>query len=124
MTTSGDALWMGVPVVALRGATALGRASFSILSNLGMPELAASTEDEYVQIATDLAGDQARLGQMRATLRARMRASPLLDPMRFARNLEVAYREMWRSWCGSPAGTSNNPAGTSNTQHYPTSNIQ
>jgi protein O-GlcNAc transferase len=123
MTTSGDALWMGVPVVALRGATALSRASFSILSNLGLPELAASREDEYVQIATSLAGDTARLAQVRATLRTRMQASPLLDPVRFARNLEAAYREMWRQWCGSSPGTSNNPAGISNTQH-PTSNIQ
>jgi predicted O-linked N-acetylglucosamine transferase (SPINDLY family) len=99
MTTSGDALWMGVPVVALRGATCLSRASFSLLSNVGLPELAASTEEEYLRIATSLAGDPSRLAQMRGALRSRMRASPLLETARFARNLEAAFRAMWREWC-------------------------
>ena len=99
MTTTCDALWMGVPVVALIGATPISRASFSLLSNVGLPELAARSEEEYVALAASLAGDLPRLAGLRATLRARLKASPLLDPARFTRHLEAAYRSVWRRWC-------------------------
>ena len=102
MTTTCDALWMGVPVVAYRSSTGVSRAAFSLLSNLGLSELAGSTEDDYVQIAIGLARNPSRLRELRATLRGRMEASPLLDMARFARNLEAAYRAMWREWCLRP----------------------
>jgi predicted O-linked N-acetylglucosamine transferase (SPINDLY family) len=98
-TTSLDALWMGVPVVSLAGPRAVSRAGLSQLTNLGLPELVARTEDEYVEIATKLAGDLPRLSELRATLRSRMEASVLMDAPRFARQIEAAYREMWRRWC-------------------------
>ena len=79
MTTTCDALWMGVPVVALIGGTTLGRASHSLLSNVGVPGLAAESEEDYVRIATGLAHDIPRLAGLRATLRERMEKSPLLD---------------------------------------------
>jgi protein O-GlcNAc transferase len=52
-----------------------------------------------VRIAAELAGDRQRLGQLRASLRPRMQASPLTDGRRFARNIEAAYRMLWRRWC-------------------------
>jgi predicted O-linked N-acetylglucosamine transferase (SPINDLY family) len=90
---------MGVPVIALAGGTVVGRAGVSQLTNLGLPELIARTPQQYVQIAADLANDLPRLGELRRTLRARMEASPLMDAPRFARNVEAAYRQMWRNWC-------------------------
>jgi predicted O-linked N-acetylglucosamine transferase (SPINDLY family) len=90
---------MGVPVISLVGPTAVGRGGASILANVGAPELIARTPQQYVQIATDLAGDLTRLAELRRTLRARMQASPLMDAPRFARNVEAAYRQMWRNWC-------------------------
>ena len=98
-STSLDALWMGVPVVSLAGKRAVSRAGWSQLSNLGLPELVARSEDEYVEIATRLARDLPRLATLRRTLRGRMEASVLMDAPRFARNIEAAYRAMWRSWC-------------------------
>jgi len=98
-TTSLDSFWMGVPVVTLVGQTIVGRAGVSQLSNLGLPELIAQTPQQYVQIATNLAGDLPRLAELRRTLRGRMQASPLMDAPRFARNVEAAYRQMWRNWC-------------------------
>jgi predicted O-linked N-acetylglucosamine transferase (SPINDLY family) len=77
----------------------VGRAGLSQLSNLGLPELAAWTDDEFVAIASTLATDLPRLGRLRATLRTRMEHSPLMDAARFARHVESAYREMWRAWC-------------------------
>jgi predicted O-linked N-acetylglucosamine transferase (SPINDLY family) len=98
-TTTSDALWMGVPVVSLAGNTAVSRAGSSILSNVGLPELVANTPEEYVRLAVCLANDRPRLKDLHATLRQRMQASPLMDAPRFARNVEAAYRQMWRSWC-------------------------
>jgi predicted O-linked N-acetylglucosamine transferase (SPINDLY family) len=98
-TTSFDSHWMGVPVVTLVGKTAVGRSGLSQLTNLGLPELIAQTPEQYVQIAAALAGDLPRLAELRRTLRARMEASPLMDAPRFARNVEAAYRQMWRSLC-------------------------
>ena len=59
--TSLDAAWMGVPTVTLVGKTVVGRAGLSLLCNLGLPELAARSDDEYVVIAKRLAGDLPRL---------------------------------------------------------------
>jgi predicted O-linked N-acetylglucosamine transferase (SPINDLY family) len=98
-TTTCDALWMGVPVVSLAGQTAVGRGGVSILSNVGLPELVAQDSEQYVRIAVELAQDLSRLSDLRATLRERMLASPLMDAPRLARNVEAAYREMWQRWC-------------------------
>jgi predicted O-linked N-acetylglucosamine transferase (SPINDLY family) len=98
-TTSLDSLWMGVPVVTRVGRTAVGRAGWSQLSNLGLTELVARSDEEFVSIASGLARDLPRLAQLRSTLRARMQRSPLMDATRFARQVELAYRQMWREWC-------------------------
>jgi len=100
-TTSLDAFWMGVPVVTLVGTTVVGRAGLSQLMNLGLPELIAAGPEQYVRIAAELARNLPRLSELRATLRGRMQASPLMDAPRFARNIEAAYRQMWRRWCGN-----------------------
>ena len=100
-TTSLDAMWMGVPVITLVGSTAVGRAGFSQLSNLGLQALVANTEDQFVRIATTLANDLPSLVELRASMRQRIRQSPLTDAKRFARNVESAYRQMWLRWCQS-----------------------
>jgi len=93
-TTSLDAFWMGVPVVTRVGATVVGRAGWSQLNNLGLPELAAWDDDAFVRIAANLAADLPRLAELRAGLRARMEASPLMDARGFAGDLEAAFRKM------------------------------
>jgi Glycosyl transferase family 41 len=69
-TTSLDSLWMGVPVVTLVGETLVGRAGLSQVMNLGLPELAATTPEEYVRIAVDLASDLDRLERIREAARS------------------------------------------------------
>ncbi len=102
-TTTCDALWMGVPVVSLVGQTAVGRGGLSILSNVGLQDLAATDTAQYVQTAVALARDRQRLRELRATLRTRMQASPLMDVPAFARGVEEAYRQMWRHYRGTMA---------------------
>ncbi|HEY3900886.1 MAG TPA: tetratricopeptide repeat protein [Chthoniobacter sp.] len=98
-TTSLDSLWMGVPVVSLAGELSVSRGGLSVLSNLGLPELTTHSGDDFVQVATGLARDLPRLGYLRSTLRRRLEKSVLMDGPRFARQIEAAYRTMWRQWC-------------------------
>jgi len=100
-TTSLDAYWMGVPVVTVAGETAVSRAGLSQLTNLRLEELVAGSAEEYVRIAVGLARDTEKLRELRATLRERMRNSPLMDGPAFARGMEDAFRQMWREWCDS-----------------------
>jgi predicted O-linked N-acetylglucosamine transferase (SPINDLY family) len=109
-TTTCDALWQGVPVVTLAGRTYASRFGSSAHATLGLHELVAESADEYVAIAARLAGDVARLTELRATLRARMASSPLVDFSGFTRNLEAAYRRMWTTWCA--AGSRREPPRT------------
>ncbi|WP_175940339.1 tetratricopeptide repeat protein [Caballeronia sp. BCC1704] len=102
-TTTLDALWMGVPVPSRAGETACSRAGLSLLMNLGLSELVAHDDAAYVDIVTRLAGDIARLAGLRASLRPRLEQAPMMNPPRFTRNLEDAYRTMWREWCATSA---------------------
>jgi predicted O-linked N-acetylglucosamine transferase (SPINDLY family) len=107
--TTCDLMWMGVPIVTLSGQTAVGRGGRSILSNIGLGELVAYSPEQYVQIAADLAGDRTRLSEIRAGLRERMQASPLVDAPRFARNVEAAYRQTWIRWCNGKSTKNSRP---------------
>ena len=104
-TTTCEAVWMGVPVVSLAGDRHAGRVGASVLANLGLEELIATSIDEYLAIAADLAADTARLGMLRETMRARVVASPLRDETGFSREVEHAYRQMWLRWCSGDIAT-------------------
>src|SRR5205823_3944412 len=100
-TTTCDALWMSVPVVTLAGKIAVHRSGVSILTNVGLPELIAQTTEEYVRIAVEVARDRNRLTKLRASLRSMMLQSPLMDANAFARDVESAFRKIWREWCAN-----------------------
>ncbi|MHA1598042.1 MAG: O-linked N-acetylglucosamine transferase, SPINDLY family protein [Alphaproteobacteria bacterium] len=102
-TTTFEALWMGVPVITLTGDTFIQRMSGSILRHLGLVDLIVETPDAYVARATALAADLPRLKNLRAGLRDRIIASPLSDAPAYARSIEAAYRDMWRTWCAGKA---------------------
>jgi protein O-GlcNAc transferase len=101
-TTTCQALWMGVPVVTLRGDRHASRVGASLLTQVGLTDLIADSVEAYVETAVALAGDPARLADLRHSLRPRMAASPLCDAAGFARKIEQSYRTMWRRWCEAP----------------------
>jgi len=98
MTTC-EALFMGVPVVTLPEEKPASRQTLSFLTQLGLTDLLAVSEDDYVAKAAALAQDPDRLADLRRSLRPRMQASPLCQPVPFAAALEALIRQMWRRWC-------------------------
>jgi len=98
-TTTCEALWMGVPVVTLRGDCHAARVGASILTRVGLEKLIAVNEKDYVNRAAELANEFDRLEKLRARIRQRMIVSPLCDSKTFARAVESVYRRIWRSWC-------------------------
>ena len=103
MTTSLEALLMGVPVVTLAGDRFVARIGEAILETVGHPEWIARDEDGYVALAASLAGDPERLAGLKGRLRDELLASPFAQPRRFTRGLETGFREAWRRWCGEQA---------------------
>ena len=97
--TTCEALWMGVPTVTLPGNIFASRHSTSHLSNAGLTDWVARDIAEYEAIAVAKAADLPALAHLRASLRDRVRASPLCDAPRFGRNLGLALRHAWREWC-------------------------
>src|SRR5439155_7589787 len=98
-TTTCEAMWMGVPVIGLAGEIHLSRVGVSLLSNVGLAELVAANREDYVRVASELAGDTTRLRTLRSELRPRMAGSPLRDESGFTRAFEAALRNAWHQWC-------------------------
>lgn len=98
-TTMCDALWMGVPVLNLPGEAMISRWGASLIGAVGLTEMIADDEDEYVALAVRLATDPAFLARQREGLRERMARSPLMDEAGYAAAVEAGYRAAWRRWC-------------------------
>jgi len=90
---------MGVPVITTPGTRSVSRSTASILSTVGLEDWIAPTLEDYAKRAVEFARDLALLAELRGSLRARMLRSPLMDEKAFVRDLESAYRAMWRAWC-------------------------
>jgi len=103
-TTLTESLYMGIPFVTLAGRPSVGRIGSSILEGVGHPEWIARTEDEYVELAVNLAADLSKLESLRTHLRAEMECGPWMSEQAFACKVEEAYKEMFAKWCqGVPA---------------------
>ena len=98
-TTTCEAMWMGVPVITLAGQTHVSRVGVSLLSSVGLEELIAESPEDYIQKAIDLARDRERLQDLRASLRNRLRNSPLTNQSLICHSLEESYRNMWHQYC-------------------------
>jgi protein O-GlcNAc transferase len=98
-TTSLDSFWMGVPVVTRVGRTSVGRGGLSQLHELNLLELAAESDEEFVDIAVALGNDLARLAVLRRELRPRLERSALMNAPLFSRHVEQAYRSAWQNYC-------------------------
>jgi len=98
-TTTCEALFMGVPVITLKGDMHCSRVGASLLTSAGLTQYIAQDVDEYVIKAVELANNTQDLSKVRASLREHVANSYLHNGKQFTQQLENCYRNMWRDWC-------------------------
>ena len=103
VTTSCECLFVGVPVISLCGRNSVSRSGLSILSTIGLRELAASTEEQYVDIAVALASDLTGLDKLRRGLRGRLEQSSLRNEELFAKRFEELLQLAWQKYLARTA---------------------
>ena len=86
VTTSFEAISMGVPVLTMKGYNFNSRCGESINKNLGMKDLIAKDESEYVFKAKELAEDQNKLSKIRKKIFAIAPYTPLFDKKKFVKD--------------------------------------
>jgi len=94
-SSASDALWMGLPVLTLRGQSFAGRVASSMLHALDLPELVTTSLDAYEVKALELAKDRVQLDTLKRKLASRLKTCSLFNSAILSRNLEKAYRTMW-----------------------------
>ncbi len=97
-TTSSDALWAGIPVLTLIGQSFSGRVAASLLNAIGLPELVTTTQQEYEELAIQLASNPQKLLDIKNKLAEKRLSAPLFDTPLFAKNLEAAYFKMYERY--------------------------
>ncbi len=97
VTTSVEAMWMGVPVLSLQGDRFLSLTAKSVAHHAGLPDWVAVDKVDYAAKAVAFTADLGSLAALRAGLRRQVLASPLFDAPRFARNFEDALWGMWQA---------------------------
>ena len=97
-TTASDALWAGLPVLTRTGESFAARVAASLLNAIGLPELIATTQDQYEALAIELASNPARLARLREALSNNRLSAPLFDTTLFTRHIEDAYTQMYQRY--------------------------
>ena len=93
-----NAITMGVPVISKHGDTVVGGGTASILKTLGLEEFIAHTDEEYVDLAVNLANNPSKLQEFRKTLRDKSYQSSL-NVDTFTKDLEKAFEFIWQDCC-------------------------
>lgn len=93
-TTTSDLLWGGLPVLTKRGETFAARVSESLLTAIGLPDLVAEDDEDFVARAVDFAAHPEKIAALKRRLAENRRIAPLFDTDRFTRHLERAYEMM------------------------------
>ena len=104
-TTASDASWASLPILTCAGTTFAGRVTGSLLTDLGLPQLTATSLSDYERLAREFASQPQWLLTIRNALAQRRDAGTLFDCARFTRRLEAVYSRMWEGRCGVHART-------------------
>jgi len=97
-TTSSDALWAGLPVLSLAGQSFASRVSASLLTAIGLSELITQTQEEYENLAIELATNSEKLFAIKNQLKANLITEPLFNTQLFTQHLEAAYAEVYQRY--------------------------
>lgn len=94
-TTAADAIWMGVPILTLPGRSFASRVCASLVRAAGVPEMIATSTQDYVARAIAYAKDPAALAALKERLATGRDASLLFDTPKLVHDLEGLYETMW-----------------------------
>ena len=95
VTTSIESIWMGVPVLTLKGNNFVSRCGESINLNLKMSDFIAKNKTEYISKALSLTEDINNLVEIRKSLRQKALASPLFDTEKFGQDFGDLLSNVW-----------------------------
>eukprot|EP00667_Euglena_gracilis_P002913 EG_transcript_2919 len=107
--TSCEALYMGCPLVTLKGAHHVQNVGVSLLNTIGFPELVTETKEEYIRVVVELARDTERMARYRKEIRQRMLQSPLCDGAKYVEQVEGHFRRVWHTYCDQQPSPSKSP---------------
>jgi len=93
-TTTSDALWAGLPVLTLIGQSFASRVAASLLNAIGLPELITKTQEEYEELAIELALSPRKLADIKLRLANNRLTTPLFDTPLFTKHLETSFIKM------------------------------
>lgn len=93
-TTASDALWAGCPVLTTAGDTFASRVAASLNHHVGMPDMNARGDEDFVKHAIALGNDPVALAAVRLRLASCRKASSLFDMPGFARDFVAAIQQM------------------------------
>lgn len=94
-TTASDALWAGLPVLTFLGRSFSARMCGSLLNAIGLPELVASSQQEYEELAISIGKDSEMISRLKIKLTENRLVMPLFDTKLFTQNLEIAYTKAY-----------------------------
>ncbi|HYM32810.1 MAG TPA: hypothetical protein VEU47_16025, partial [Candidatus Cybelea sp.] len=101
--TTVDALWAGLPILTVAGASPAARLGATLCHAANMPELILSDFDEFERRAVELAKDPEQLGSIRQKLWRERTRCRLFDSDGYRRDLEAAYIAMWENYADGRA---------------------
>ena len=93
-TTASDALWVGLPVLTCAGESFASRVAASLLKAIGLPELVTQSQQDFEDLAVELASQPQQLAGVREKLARNRLKTPLFDTEQFTRHIEQAYHAM------------------------------
>jgi predicted O-linked N-acetylglucosamine transferase (SPINDLY family) len=94
-TTTSDALWAGLPVITRTGESFASRVAASLLNSIGLNELVASNQNEYENIAVDLANKVKKIQFIKNKLNYNLKTTSLFDTQKFTKKIEEAYKNVY-----------------------------
>ena len=90
-TTASDSLWTGLPLITKIGNTFASRVAASLLKAIGLEELITTNDEQYINLAVELANNPNKLKIIKNKLNKNIQTKPLFDTKRYTKHLEMAY---------------------------------
>ena len=98
VTTSFESVWMGVPLLTIKGNNFYSRIGVSINKNLGMDDWIANNEKDYISKAISKASNLEKLFQIKKELRNKFLKSPLSNTKKYAKHFENFLNLIWKTY--------------------------